>query len=286
MYILFDIGASKMRIARAGTLESFDTPVILETPPTFEEGMQTLKETVKNLSGDEPLEGIAGGISGALSADRRVLDVSPNLPGWSEKPIVGKFEELFKCPAFVENDCVIVGLGEAHAGAGKGFPILAYLTVSTGVGGTRFVSGWPDASARGFEPGQQIIDADNTLCPDCEMPNTLEKCISGTAVKKRFGKNAYEIPQNDPLWEELAGWLSFGLANLIVMWSPDAIVLGGSMIVGDPAISVESVRKHLEKDVKIFKKLPEIKKAELGAIGGINGALVFLKEKLNKQKNA
>jgi glucokinase len=51
------------------------------------------------------------------------------------------------------------GLGEAVFGAGKGREIVVYMTISTGVGGARIVGGKIDASAMGFEPGHQIIDA-------------------------------------------------------------------------------------------------------------------------------
>lgn len=278
MHILFDIGATKMRIARAGSLTQFDTPRIIDTPKVFEEGMQLLIETAKELAGDESIVSIAGGVTGSLSLDKRILDVSPHLPLWSGRSIVAELEQVFHVPVFIENDCTMVGLGEAHVGAGVGYPIVAYITVSTGVGGTRLIRGMPDVSSYGFEPGQQIIDADNSLYPECEMPSTLERAVSGTAIEQRFGKKPYNIPQDDTLWEQLADWLAVGLSNLTVMWSPDVIVLGGSMMVGDPAIPIARVRDKVKENVAIFKHLPDIKRAELGAIGGIHGALLYLQK--------
>ncbi len=283
MYILFDIGATKMRIARASSLDSFDTPRIVDTPQSFESAMELFVTIAKELAGSEKIEALAGGVSGSLSPDRRTIEVSPHLPLWSGKSIPGELEIKLGAPVFIENDCTIVGLGEAHAGAGIGKHIMAYITVSTGVGGTRIIDGRPDETARGFEPGQQIIDTDNSLLPEYRMPATLENCISGTAVAERSHKKPYEISQNDPLWGQLADWLSVGLTNLIVMWSPDVIVLGGSMMVGNPAIPMERLYDKVKEKVAIFKQLPEIKKAELGAIGGIHGALVFLKEKLKNK---
>lgn len=269
-----------MRIARASSLDSFDTPIIVDTPQSFEVGMDLFVKTAQQLAGAEKIEAIAGGVSGSLSPDRRTLEVSPHLPLWSGKSVPAALEERLSASVFIENDCTIVGLGEAHVGAGKNKHIMAYITVSTGVGGTRIIDGKPDETARGFEPGQQIIDTDNSLIPECHMPATLENCISGTSVGERAGKKPYEIPQNDPVWEQLADWLAVGLSNLIVMWSPDVIVLGGSMMVGNPAIPMERVHDKVKEKVAIFKQLPEIKRAELGAIGGIHGALVYLKEKL------
>ena len=74
------------------------------------------------------------------------------------------------------------------------------------------------------------------------MP-TLENLVSGTAVEKRLGMKPYDIPQSDVIWDELAGYLAQGLRNTILYWSPEAIILGGSMIIGDPKIPLEAIRK-------------------------------------------
>ena len=278
MYILFDIGATKMRLARAADIHSFDAPTILDTPADFEAGMELFTKTARQLAGDERIEAVAGGITGSLSEDMRMLEVSPHLPGWAHSAVAAELEKRLSAPLFIENDSAIVGLGEVYAGAAKGYPIAAYITVSTGVGGARFVDGRIDRKSVGFEPGQMLIDADGTLCPDCEKPGTLEHHVSGTSLEKRFKVKPYQIPQESPVWEQLAQWLSFGLINIIVEWSPDVVVLGGSMMVGNPAIPVSRVRELVEKNVGIFRALPEIKKAELGAIGGVHGALAFLRQ--------
>jgi len=51
------------------------------------------------------------------------------------------------------------------------------------------------------------------------------------------------------------------------------------MITGNPSISVEKTEKYLKEILKIFPKLPVIKKAELGDFGGLYGALAFIKSK-------
>jgi len=88
----------------------------------------------------------------------------------------------------------------------------------------------------------------------------------------------YEV-EDESLWnEELPRWLAYGLTNTILHWSPNAVVLGGSMIVGDPAISVDAVRKNIEECLTIFPELPTIKKAELEDFGGLYGALAFINQ--------
>ena len=93
----------------------------------------------------------------------------------------------------------------------------------------RFVNGEIDKNRFGFEPGHQIIDIENN------NPKSLEDLVSGTALEKRTGQKPYEV--TDPkIWDELAHQLSYGLYNTILHWSPDAVVLGGPMMVGEPSM--------------------------------------------------
>ncbi|MBI5817235.1 MAG: ROK family protein, partial [Candidatus Yonathbacteria bacterium] len=186
MYILFDIGGTNMRIAATQDGESFGDPVILPTPKTFEEGIALFAQHAHILANGEKIEGIVGGIAGTLTQDKGTLIASPNLSGWIGNPLRGKLLDLFKVPIYIENDSAMVGLGEATYGAGQGFDIVAYITISTGVGGARIVNGVIDESSNGFEPGHQIIDPDNSMCPECDG-NDLESYISGTSITKRYG---------------------------------------------------------------------------------------------------
>ncbi len=278
-YILFDIGGTKTRIAVCnGDCTSFEEKKVFPTPQTSQEGVTQISEVARELTEGKPITGVSGDIAGILSGKDRTLMRSPNLSGWVGVPIKTLLEEAFQSEVFIENDGSVVGLGEAVAGAGKGFNIVAYITVSTGVGGGRIVNGKIDEYVLGFEPGHQVIDLDQSSCTDC-IGSDLESMVSGSAVEKRFGKKPYEIPQGDGLWEELAAWLAYGLNNTIVHWSPDVVVLGGSMIVGDPAIPISAIERNLEKVLKIFPKLPQIKKASLGDIGGLHGAFANLRLK-------
>ena len=176
--------------------------------------------------------------------------------------------QLFSCPALIENDSALCGLGEAVAGAGRGSDIVAYITVSTGVGGVRIVDGKVDRAHAGFEPGHQIVASGLTL----------ERLVSGRAMSEKYGKHPREIT-DEVVWEELAGYLALGLHNTIVHWSPEVVVLGGSMMKV-PGIALPAVQAYLAKTLKIFPVLPELRLAELGDFGGLHGALELLRQKL------
>ena len=109
-----------------------------------------------------------------------------------------------------------------------------------------------------------------------DIAPTLENLVSGTAVEERFGTPAPDIPQSDALWDELAEYLGQGLRNTILYWSPDVIVLGGSMITGDPAIPVDAIRKYTTESLDGFVSTPFITQAKLGDEAGLYGALAIL----------
>lgn len=280
MYILFDIGGTKMRIAGTRDLKSFiSKPIVVNTPTLFDEGIKLLKEKISEIAAEETVEAIAGGIAGPFNKNKGYLLQSPNLVDWIKKPLRGELEKDFNTPVYIENDSAVVGLGEMHFGAGIKVGVGMYMTISTGVGGARFEDGVIDATTDGFEPGHEIIDPDKSMCPDCES-GELESYIGGAATERRMGVKPYEITEPG-FWDTYAKYLAYGLNNTIVHWSPKVVVLGGSMIVGDPAIPIDRTREYLKEILTIFPELPEIKKAELGALGGLYGAMVLINQNLN-----
>ena len=286
MYLLFDIGGTKMRLAISQDGEHFDAPVKVATPTDdFAEGVRLFVETTRELSGGEPIAAVAGGIAGVFDAAAGALVSAPHLSGWIHKPLREELARAIGCDVFIANDAAVVGLGEAVSGAGLGHEIVAYLTVSTGVGGARIVRGTIDAHRAGFEIGHHIINMNepDVFCATCPEQGHVEGYISGTAFEKRYGKKAYEV--DDPAaWDSAARTLAVALNNVTVFWSPDILVLGGAMIVGDPAIPLELVERYFEMVLKIFPERPRIARAALGDVGGLYGALALLKNKPLKAK--
>lgn len=280
MFLLFDIGGTKMRIALSKDGESFGEPKVVPTPQNFEKGISAFQEIAKELTQGKKIEAVAGGIAGPLDEEKTMLLNSPNISGWIKKPLKQELEKIIDAPVSLQNDTALVGLGEVTYGAGKGSRIVVYITVSTGVGGSRFVDGKIDINAMGFEPGHQIInfEGDKAMCPGCKKQGHLEGYVSGTAVELKYGKKPYEI-EDPAIWDEIAKLLAIGLNNTIVHWSPDVVVLGGSMMIKEPGISLDRVQHHLKEVMTIFPEPPLLKKAELEDVGGLYGALALLKGK-------
>ena len=279
-YVLFDIGGTKTRVAISEDLKSFSEPVKFSTPANYKEGVKEMKAAVDSLT-SKKIRGVAGGIRGILNHDKTelIFDPGDKLPGWVEQPIAAELKKAFNCPAHLENDAAVVGLGEAVYGAGEGEELIVYLTVSTGVGGARIINGAVSPTEYGFEPGHQILDIDQTILGEETAP-TLENLVSGTALEKRMGMKPYDVPQDDAVWDQLAMYLGQGLRNTILYWSPDVIVLGGSMIVGDPRILLADIIRHTENALDEVVPCPAIVDATLADVGGLYGAMALLQQRV------
>jgi len=270
MYIVADIGGTKMRIAKSEDLQTIGEPLIIDTPQKYSEGVADIIRVCRQMSAGGPIEAMAFAITGVVSDDGKIPLTSPHLPDWKEKPLAREVEAALSTKVHLLNDTAQVGLGEAVFGAGKGSRILVYVTVSTGVNGVRIVEGKIDPAAFGFEIGGQYLFVG-------ESERTLEDLVSGRAVQEKYEVRPKEIEKDSPVWEELAKLFAYGLHNTILHWSPDRVVLGGSMF-NEVGISVERVKFHAGQIMRKFPALPEIVHSKLGDVGGLWGGIARLKQ--------
>jgi len=286
MYIVFDIGGTQMRLAGSEDGETLMESVSIATPPDPADAIEQFAELAADVAGGNTLAAVAGGVAGPLNKDRSRLIQSPHLSDWVGFPLKETLRK--QCgikDVYLENDTALVGLGESVVGGGEGFEIVAYITVSTGVGGVRVVNDAIDATSIGFEPGHQIINIhdfndidDIKEFKEGNIPGHLEYYVSGTSMERRYDTHPKNI-EDPEKWRALEHQLVVGLNNIAVMWSPDAIVLGGSMIVKKTGIDLNRVREQLDDMLSIFPKSPGIKKAELGDTGGLHGALAYIRQR-------
>lgn len=260
MYLLLDIGGTNTRIALSQDGQSLTRVETIPTDQNFEKALQSISQEALKLTKGEKIQAAAGGVAGSLDKEKNLLIKSPHLKGWVQRPFKSELEQIFDCPVYLENDAHLGGLGEAVFGAGKGYSIVAFVTIGTGVGGVRIVNQKIDANSLGFEPGHQIIEAGGNLC-DCGGKGHLETYIAGSYLKN---------PIN---WDEVAKYLAIGLNNTIVHWSADIVVLGGAVA---KSIPLDKVKSDLKQYLTIFPDHPEIVLATLGDEGGLYGGLQFI----------
>lgn len=247
-----------MRIAISDNSKIIQTKII-PTPQDFEQGLAAIKSAAEG----QKITRIAGGVAGPLDKEKTMLIKSPHIGGWVGKPLKQRLTEIFGAEVILENDTALVALGEASFGAGVGKNIVAYLGLGTGLGGARIVNGRIDQNALGFEPGHQIIVPNGNPC-QCGGKGHLETYVAG-----------YYLDRNTANWDEVAKYLSIGLTNTIVHWSPDMVILGGGVM---QSISLEQVKIYLKENLTIFPTPPEIVKATLEDLAGLSGGLTMIKQ--------
>lgn len=266
MYLLFDIGGTKSRFAISSNGTSFDEPIIIDTPKKYVEGILAFDEAVKKIAQGRKIEKAVGCFPGVI-VDGKVFG-TPNLVDYEGKLLIYELQRIFGVVPHIENDADLAALGEAVYGAGKDGDIVAYITVSTGIGGSLIINKEIQKKKYGFEPGHQIINY--------KTKETLHDLISGTALEKKYNKPAKEIKEPE-IYEWISELLGVALMNTIIHWSPDILVMGGS-ITKD--IDLGDVEIQIQKNLKAFPHIPILKRAELGAYNGIWGALVILQSKI------
>ncbi len=280
MFLLFDIGGTNTRLALSENGKDFSDIIVYPTLQDFHGAMKEFTRRVKKLIKQKDVSAAAGGIAGTLDNESNFLLRSPNLKLWIRQPLKERLQDILGVPVFLANDADLVGLGEAVYGAGKGYKVVAYFTVSTGVGGARIVNKRIDKGVFSFEPGWQYVYGQGLNSCNRQMYDFLEFFVSGTALAKTYNRPAAAIT-DETIWRRVAQVLAYGLHNSIVHWSPDAVVLGGSVM---RSIKLDDIEYYLKEISSIYSNIPEIKLAELENYGGLYGALYFVKRNLKKKK--
>jgi glucokinase len=266
MLVVFNVGGTGCRVAGSKDGKSVAKISKETTPKTFPEGLKLLKKMISEAAEGGAVSAVGGGIAGVWDRNKSALLKSPNLPDWENKPIRKKLELEFKVPVVLENDAAMEGLGEACMGAGRKYQIVAYLCVGTGIGGTRIVDGKIDRRTWGFEPGHQIIFHEGRV-------GYWEDLASGRTIENIYKTKAENLV--DPAaWKQELMMLAIGISNAMVFWSPQIIVLGGSVI---NKIDIEELKVILKQQNLMYPELPKIVKGELGDKAGLYGALELLR---------
>lgn len=267
MKLVFDIGATRTRVALAEGSELHKV-VRVETDANAT-GFASFLGLLEELTKDVQLTAVCGGIAGQLEGEAGHLTLVPNLPAWEDVPVLKGLKQLFECPVYVLNDVMAGGLGEAHYGAGVVKGTMAYFTLSTGVNAVRLVDGNIDTSIVRYEIGQHLVETKQGGVA------TWESLVSGAAMEQRYGKKPREVKRK-AIWDKETEHLALGLYNVILDWTPEVVVLGGSMMRD---INLRDLAHDLDELPNVLPHWPQLKRAKLGDIAGLWGSLQYLEQK-------
>ena len=239
---------------------------------------------------------------------------TPNLP-FKEIPVLEPLTFQFHVPVRMLNDCSAAVLGEQKFGAGKGLRNLAYVTLSTGLGGGAIVDGHllvgKDGNA--VEIGHLTIDPDSPLVCGCGCRGHWEAYCSGSNIPNFARLLLEEMGGEDNLLLDLVGGdpseitteilfgaaqkgdptalcivskigevNAIGFADIVNAFDPELITVGGSIALKNPDLILKPIADNIGKH--LINRRPEIKITPLGEDAVLLGALALAIEA--KRSNA
>lgn len=226
-------------------------------------------------AGSSPVAGIAVAAPGPLYYPQGIISTTPNL-GWENVDLKQELSKRIKREVIVDNDGIMAAMAEAHYGQKDCYRHLLYLTVSTGIGGGIIIDGKPYRGRDGGagEIGHMVIDPRGPACM-CGKRGCWEALASGTALAReanlllqkgqaqkmqQMAANAGMLTARDvgaaaglgdaealTLVHQLAEYLGMGLANLITIFNPEIVVMGGGVAVGLGDILLNPVKQYIKE---------------------------------------
>lgn len=158
------------------------------TPGDAHTSIDLIRDMISGMLEEYELTPCAIGVSfgGHVDTTTGVVRRSMQVPGWDNVPLGRILNEAFNAPTTIYNDATGGAIGEWAAGAGKGLSDLAYITISTGVGGGLILNGEPYEGATGFagEFGHLPVQNASGLCT-CGLRGCLESEASGPAIARK-----------------------------------------------------------------------------------------------------
>ena len=291
-----DIGGTKIA---AGIVDDGGKVLARAQTPTdgqnYAHGLEAIVRMLREISAKmgKAFTGIGIGSTGPVDPIRGEFGDVDFLPGWRGKKLVRDLEQNFSVRAAMENDGDAAALAEAGWGAGRNRTRLIYVTVGTGIGGGIILDGKLYRGVDGAHPeiGHQVLDSSG---PDCScgfrgcweslaagpaMVNWLERHAppgylhrQGVTAKRicELAREGDEVAQQAV--EHEAYYLGLGIANLITTFTPDAIVLSGSVMKSAP-LFMDRIREVIRSGCRFVpSEKTELTLASLGDDTNLIGA--------------
>jgi glucokinase len=208
-----------------------------------------------------------------------------NMPGdWDGRSVGPPVAAALEIPVALINDARAFGLAELRLGAGRGASAMVGLTLGTGVGGVIAIDGRVVLGHDGTagEVGHQTIDPDGPPC-GCGNRGCLEAFARADRIAAACGTETAEAgvaaaragdAQALAGLAEIGRCLGIGIANMIVVFSPDRVVIGGGIAAAGDLL-LDPIRGELRRRVHTTSlNEVEVVTAELGTWAGAIGAAI------------
>jgi predicted NBD/HSP70 family sugar kinase len=220
--------------------------------PTPEEAVSVAAEEIAgliaSLGPDYRVVGVGVAVPGLVGALEGVVRLAPHL-GWRDVPFAEMLSKATGLPVHAANDASLGANAERIFGAGRGVGNLIYLNGgASGIGGGIIVDGIPLRGVGGFagEIGHTFVSANENRDPSGTR-GSLEVEVNRAALADLLGITDFDsdelesflLGSTDPLVgqevERQLRFLSIAISNMVNVFNPELIVLGGFLASLDAA---------------------------------------------------
>lgn len=239
-------------------------------------------------------------LRGPVKSQEGISVFAPNI-GWKNIPLKKIIEEKFALPAFIENDAKALINGEYYYGAIKDADSMILLKVSHGIGSGIMFNGkiYRGINGSAGEVGHTTIDSRGPVC-SCGNYGCLEALASENALVDMVvraikegqtsvvyhlvnGELAKIIPDviyqaaevGDELairmLEQVARYLGIGIANVVNIFNPKIVVIGGGIVKARQYIEDIVWQTVLDRSFESSSSVLKIRFSTLATINTMKG---------------
>lgn len=176
------------------------------------------------------IRGIGVGLSGIVNKDEGFSKKSVNISHWQDVPIKSILEKEFNVPVFVNNDCSCFAFGERYYGEGTMYKDIVSILLSLGVGAGVIINNelyYGNNAGAGEIGFLSYLDANYEYY--CGQRFFLRNNTTGQEAYDLAIKGDHRMLK---LWEELGGHVGNLINTLLLVYDPQAIIIGGDLAIG------------------------------------------------------
>jgi glucokinase len=307
-----DVGGTKIAAGIVGPDGAIEKRTQVPTEAGREDAIVAdIVSVARELAAASPdVTAVGVGAAALVDVEAGVILGGPNL-AYRDVAITETLAREVGLPAIVDNDANVAALGEAVYGAGRDAGDQVMVTVGTGIGSGIIIDGhiYRGHFGVGGELGHMVIDPDGPVCT-CGNRGCWEALASGRAIG-RLARQRVEggagadilaaaggdldaitgelvgeaaeagSPFARDVLEEIGRLLGIGLANIVDIFDPEIIVLGGGAVAGTGELLVAPAREAMKAHIiglSWRKHVAQVLPAALGHDAGVVGAAVLARE--------
>jgi glucokinase len=226
-----------------------------------------------------------------------VIGPDQGIKDWTDVPLAKIVNQETGLPAYVGNDANMMTIAEHRFGAAKGYNNIIFVALRTGIGGGIIINGklYRGVNNAGGEVGQMIINFENDIS-DKGIRGSYEQYASASAIVRRYQEEtgANNIMKEKPLTcreifelsytkspiavkvvKENAELVGIGLANLITIFAPEIIVLGGGMSEAKDSYLAMIRESAFTNSLENCRSEVKIERAHLGSNASLMGSAYY-----------